>query len=168
MVDLAQRPTRVLFLCTANACRSQIAEGVFPMIGGDRFVVLSAGVEPAGFVHPLAVRVVEEVGGRIGESGSKGLVEFARTVEPSRRPDVVVSLCEHATRRYRSFGVGAPLVKLHCPDPAAIHGNDDEKLAGFRWVRDELSVRLEDLLEQGRLDPKSKRWWRRLRRSATR
>lgn len=135
-----------LFVCTGNCFRSQMAEGLMQHIAGDRCEVRSAGSHPAGYVHPLAVAVMGEIGIDISEQESKGLEEFA-----DREFDYVVTLCGHAQ-------AACPMLHgrvdtLHWPveDPTRAAANDKEAEDAARRVREELRERLTELLgEAGR------------------
>lgn len=137
---MAKSPQRVLFLCTGNSCRSQMAEGLLRHLGGERYRPLSAGADPAGYVHPLAVTVMAELGIDISHQTSKHINEFLPPEgEP---PDLIVSVCSSAEKECPAFP--GEVERLHWPfdDPAHATGDDDEKLAEFRRVRDEIGSRL--------------------------
>jgi arsenate reductase len=141
---------RVLFLCTGNSCRSHMGEGLLRLLGGQRFESHSAGSRPAGYVHPLAVRVMAEVGVDISAHSSKSIAEF---VPPrGEAPDVVVSVCDSAAKDCPAFPGRAQ--RLHWPfaDPVHVQGNEAERLAAFRKTRDEIRRRLEEALQSGELD----------------
>ena len=123
-------PTRVLFLCTQNSCRSQMAEGWARALHPDALIAASAGSRPAG-VHPLAVRVMAEAGVDISQQRAKSVEEFLR--EPL---DWVVTLCDGARESCPVFP--GPVRRLHedFPDPAEAAGSPEEVLAEFRSVRD--------------------------------
>ena len=127
---------RVMFLCTGNSARSQMAEGLARHLFGDRWEVYSAGLEPKG-VHPLAVRAMDELGIDIRHQRSK-------VIDPDLlgRMDLVITLCDDGAER---CPVPPPHVRrLHwaLPDPAAARGTEEQRLAAFRRVRDELLARL--------------------------
>ena len=126
---------RVLFLCTGNSCRSQIAEGLLKHLGGDRFEVYSAGSEPAGYVHPLAIQVMQEIGIDISNHTSKHLNQFLE--QPF---DYVITVCDQANE-VCPFMPG-DYKRLHRGffDPAKVKGTDQEKLTAFRRVRDEIAA----------------------------
>ncbi|MSP41661.1 MAG: PAS domain S-box protein [Deltaproteobacteria bacterium] len=130
----------ILFLCTGNSCRSQMAEGFARQAANGRYKIFSAGTEPKG-VHPLAVRVMQEVGIDISAQSSKGLNEI-----PLESIDQVITLCGDADEHCPILD---KLVKrTHWPltDPAAAHGSDEERLSLFRQVRDEIRQRVHALL----------------------
>lgn len=123
----------VLILCTGNSCRSHLAEGILRAAAGDFLEVASAGSKPAGYVHPLAIRALHEIGIDISAHTSKHLVEFtARPVE------TVITVCGNADQVCPVFP--GQLNRHHWPfdDPAHAAGTDDEKFAVFRRVRDEI------------------------------
>jgi len=135
---------RVLFLCTGNSCRSHMSEGLLRHLAGDRFESLSAGSRPAGYVHPFAVRVMEEIGVDISGQQSKSIDLF---VPPAgQAPDLVISVCDNAAKECPTFPDS--VVSMHLPfdDPAQADGSEDEKLTVFRHVRDEIKEALERAL----------------------
>lgn len=133
---------KVLFLCTGNSCRSQMAEGFARALAGDRWEVYSAGTNPVG-VNPRAVQVMAEVGIDISGQTSKAV-----DLEILHAADVVVTLCGDARD---SCPVTPPGVRrLHWPleDPAKATGTEEEILHKFRQVRDEIKKRVEELLAE--------------------
>jgi len=130
---------RILFLCTANSARSQIAEGLARHLGGEGLVVESAGAEPS-FVHPLAKRVLAEVGIDSAGQRSKSWAEFA-----DQPFDDVVTVCDRAAQRCPVFPGSGRRTHWSLPDPTAL-GDEEQQLAAFRQVRDELAARLPDFL----------------------
>jgi arsenate reductase len=131
---------RVLFLCTHNSARSQMAEGFLRAMAGDRFEVASAGTE-ATHVRPLAVKTMAEVGIDLRGQTSKTLDQFVR--QPW---DFVITLCDSANEACPVFPAAAKRLHWGFPDPSAAKGPEDEKLAVFRAVRDAIKRRLEDWL----------------------
>jgi thioredoxin type arsenate reductase len=136
-------PRRVLFLCTHNSARSQMAEGFLRHLAGDRFQAASAGTEGTR-VHPLAVRAMREVGIDLGAHTSKtvdGLLE-----DPW---DYVITVCDSAAERCPLFP--APTTRIHWSfeDPSRATGDEDQRLDTFRRIRDEIHARLEDWLATG-------------------
>jgi arsenate reductase len=124
----------VLVLCTGNSCRSHLAEGILRAAAGDAFEVASAGSKPAGYVHPLAVEAMREIGIDISGHHSKHMNEFL-----GRKVDTVITVCGNADQACPGFpGQSA---RYHWPfdDPAHATGTDAEKLAVFRRVRDEIA-----------------------------
>ncbi len=130
---------RILFLCTGNSARSQMAEGLARALGGDRVEVWSAGIEPKG-VHPLAVRAMAERGIDISMQFSKPV-----SAVPSD-PDVVITLCDNAADRCPAFPGRVARLHWSLPDPATVAGTEEERLAAFRATRSEIESRLAALL----------------------
>lgn len=132
---------KVLVLCTGNSCRSQMAEGLWNHLGHDQWRAVSAGSNPAGFVHPLAVRVMAELGIDISRNKSLHVEHFS-----DEHFDLVVTVCDRARQTCPTLP-GAQ-AKDHWPfdDPAFAEGTDDERLAEFRRVRDEIRARIEAYL----------------------
>lgn len=124
----------VLVLCTGNSCRSHLAEGFLRAASQGRFRVASAGSRPAGYVHPLAIRAMAEVGIDISGHSSKHLDEFLR-----ERVETVITVCGNADQACPTFP--GQVRRLHWPfdDPAHATGTDEEKMAVFRRVRDEIA-----------------------------
>lgn len=139
-------PTRVLFLCTGNSCRSHMAEGFLRSMAGDRAESLSAGAAPAGSVHPKAIEVMSEVGVDISEQSSKHIDLFLPP--QGTPPDVIVAVCSSADENCPVFP--ADVRRLHWPfdDPAHATGSDAEILSEFRRVRDEIQQRLTARLDE--------------------
>ncbi len=134
---------KVLFLCTGNSARSQMAEAWLRDLGGDRFSVFSAGLEPHG-VNPFTTAVMEETGYDMGDHSSKHLDQFIGAVDF----DYLITVCGNADERCPYFpGMGT---RLHWPfdDPAAFEGNQDQKLAFFRTVRDQIKAKIQSWLEE--------------------
>jgi arsenate reductase len=127
------RKGRVLFLCTGNSARSQMAEGLVNHYLGEKWEASSAGTKPSGYVHPLAVRAMAELGIDISAHRSKSTDEF-RGVEFDR----VITVCDQAAKNCPAW-LGKGIVKhMGFPDPAAADGGEAERLAVFRAVRDGL------------------------------
>lgn len=124
----------ILVLCTGNSCRSQIAEGLLQEAVGDAAEVASAGSKPAGYVHPVAVEVMAEVGIDLSSGVSKHLDEFLK-----REVAVVITVCGHADQECPRFP--GQMKRYHWPfdDPAHATGSEDEIKDEFRRVRDEIS-----------------------------
>lgn len=127
---------KILFLCTHNSCRSQMAEGIVNHFLGDRFRAFSAGTE-ATRVNPLAVQVLAEWGIDISLHRSKILDEFA-----GERFDHVITLCGSANEQCPLFFGGVQRVHIGFDDPSRSTGSQDEILAEFRRVRDEIRKKL--------------------------
>jgi arsenate reductase len=129
---------KILFLCTANSCRSQMAEGIVNHFLGDRLDAVSAGTE-ASYVNPKAIIVLEEIGVDISLHRSKSMDEFA---EDSF--DYVITLCGDANEKCPLFFGGVQRTHIGFPDPAKATGSEEELLGKFRKVRDEVKATLLD------------------------
>ena len=129
---------RVIFLCTHNSCRSQMAEGIVNHFLGDRFQAFSAGTE-ATRVNPLAIRVLAELGIDISGHRSKVLDEFA-----GKSFEYVITLCGDAADKCPLFFGGVRRVHIGFDDPSRLPGSDEQVLPEFRRVRDEIRDRLID------------------------
>ena len=127
---------RVLILCTGNSARSQMAEGLLRHDAGDRFEVASAGVEPS-HVRPHAIEVMREVGIDISNHRSKSVNEFT-----GEDFDYVITVCDNANERCPLFPGNTRRIHWSFDDPAGAEGEEPEKLAVFRRVRDEIRDRL--------------------------
>ena len=126
------KPT-VLILCTGNSCRSHLAEGLLRAAAGDLFDVQSAGSKPAGYVHPMAIGAMKEVGIDISGHRSKHMNDFL-----SRDVETVITVCGNADQACPIYP--GQVNRHHWPfeDPAHATGTDAEKMAVFRRVRDEI------------------------------
>ena len=133
---------RVLFLCTGNSCRSQMAEGFLRHYGGDNFEVYSAGISPVG-VNPLAVKVMAEAGVDISEQTSDP-IDMAIVNEA----DMLITLCGGA--RESCPVIPAKVEKRHWPleDPAEAVGSEEDILKKFREVRDEIKKLVISLIQE--------------------
>ena len=120
----------VLFLCTHNSARSQMAEGLLNHLRGDRYQAYSAGTEP-GSVHPLAVKVMAEIGIDISTHRSKHVREFV-----DREMDLVITVCDNAREACPFFPGAKESRHKSFPDPVTAGSNAEEKLAAFRATRD--------------------------------
>ena len=129
---------RVLFLCTHNSARSQMAEGLLRHLAGDRYEAHSAGTE-ATHVRPLAARAMAEVGADISRQESKTLDRYLN--EPF---DYVVTVCDTANEACPIFHGAKDRLHWSFPDPSRATGTEEERLAVFRAVRDEICARIEE------------------------
>jgi len=132
---------RVLILCTGNSCRSQIAQAFWNEVGQGEWQAESAGSQPSGYVHPLAIRVMAESGIDIGSHRSKSMDQFRE-----QDFDLVVTVCDHARQACPTFP-GA-VEALHWPfdDPADAEGSEAEQLSEFRRIRDQIRSKINDYL----------------------
>lgn len=137
-----KKKTKILFLCTGNSCRSQLAEGLARALGGDAVEIESAGTHPIG-VHPRAIAAMKEIGIDISGHTSKG-------IDPGmvKRADLVVTLCGDARDH---CPVPPPATRsIHWPirDPFGATGSDEAIREEFRKVREDLKGRIEKLLKE--------------------
>ena len=132
---------RVLILCTGNSARSQMAEGLLRHDGGDRFEVLSAGVE-ASFVRPQAIKVMSEIGIDITSHHSKSVDEFL-----GQEFDYVITVCDNAQERCPVFPGQTERIHWSFDDPAAATGEEEVILETFRRVRDEIREKLRTFIK---------------------
>ena len=124
---------RVLILCTGNSCRSHMAEGILRSLAGDSLEVCSAGSHPAGYVHPMAIAALAEAGLDISGHHSKHLDEFL-----GKDVETVITVCGKADQVCPMFP--GQVNRHHFPfdDPAHAEGTEEEQMAVFRRVRDEI------------------------------
>ena len=133
--------TRVLVLCTGNSARSQMAEGLLRHDAGERFEVASAGTK-ASFVRPEAIAVMREVGIDISGHRSKNVDEF-----DGQKFDYVITVCDNARENCPVFFGAAQRLHHDFEDPAAATGSEEERLAVFRRVRDQLRTYLRSVFD---------------------
>ena len=123
----------VLILCTGNSCRSHLAEGLLRNVAGDILDVHSAGSKPAGYVHPLGIRVMKEIGIDICAHQSKHMNEFLQ-----KNIETVITVCGNADQACPTFPGQLNRHHWGFDDPAHATGTEEEQLAVFRRVRDEI------------------------------
>lgn len=130
--------TKVLFLCTGNSARSQMAEAILRRLAGDRFEAFSAGLEPKG-INPYTRQVMEEVGIDLAGQRSKDVTEYLGKVNFG----YLITVCDHAEKNCPTTFLGVSN-RLHwsLEDPAAFQGSDEQTLAKFREVRDDIDRRM--------------------------
>ena len=141
MTDIAAPTIRILVLCTGNSCRSIMAEALFRELGGDRVDVESAGSEPAGYVNPRTLQVLDEAGIDHAGAHSKSMTQFL-----DREFDHVLTVCDDAAEACPTFP--GPAVRTHwsIPDPARARGTDAEVLAVYRATLADLRGRIASFL----------------------
>ena len=128
---------RVLILCTGNSCRSQMAEGWVRHDLGERWEVASAGTHPAWVVHPMSVLAMAEVGIDISGQRPKHWAPFLE-----ERWDLVVTVCDSARESCPLFPGATEQIHVSFPDPILAEGSEEERLAAYRAVRDDIKARL--------------------------
>ena len=132
---------KILFLCTGDSCRSQMAEAIVNHFLAGQWQAFSAGTQPGGYVHPLALRALAEMG--IQHSGeSKGVERFR-----DQPYDLVITVCDDAAENCPVWLGKGKRVHIAFADPAKASGSEDEKLAVFRRVRDEIRKQVLDYLQ---------------------
>jgi arsenate reductase len=140
---------RVLFLCSGNSARSQMAEAILRKFAGDRFEVFSAGIEPKG-IHPLTLEVMQEAGYDLSAHTSKPLSDYIG----KKNFDYLITVCSDADKQCPHFpGMGT---RMHWgfEDPAAFEGSQQEKTAKFRDIRDQITDRIRSWLGELGVNPK--------------
>lgn len=131
---------KILVLCTGNSCRSQMAEGYLRHLAGDRFEVISAGLEPS-LVNPQAIQVMLEDGVDISHHTSKDVNQFI-----GQEFDFIITVCDNAKERCPFFPGQAERIHWSFEDPAALKGTEAEILTVFRKVRDQIREGIKDFL----------------------
>ncbi len=131
---------KVLFLCTGNSARSQMAEGYLRHVAANEFEALSAGIEPKG-LNPLAVEAMQEIGIDISHQKSKDVVSLLGQSIP-----YVITVCDNAREHCPVFPRIYKFLHWSFADPASVVGTHEEKLAAFRRVRDQIARRIDEEL----------------------
>ena len=131
---------KVLFLCTGNSARSQMAEGMLRHIAGERFEAASAGIAPRT-LHPLAVEVMRQIGIDISQQSSKHVRQFLGTPVA-----YVITVCDNAREHCPVFPNAFTYLHWGLEDPAAATGSQEQKLALFRSVRDQIAARVREFV----------------------
>lgn len=132
---------RVLILCTGNSCRSQMAEAIINIFSGDQWEAVSAGTQPSGYVHPLAIQALAEIG--IQHQGESKSVDSFRGMDF----DAVITVCDDAAENCPVWLGKGKRVHIGFPDPAKVEGSEDQKMAVFRQVRDDIRTQILDYLQ---------------------
>ena len=141
---MSDRPIRVLFVCTGNSARSQIAEALLTDMGGDDFAAFSAGTEPKG-VNPLTIQTLRHLGIDWAAARSKSVTEFA-----GQSFDYVITVCDRARQACPVFPGGHDTLHWGLDDPAEVGGTDAERQAAFEHTAMEVSIRLRPFVELAR------------------
>ena len=123
---------KVLFICTHNSARSQMAEGIVNTLLSNKLIAYSAGTEPKE-VNPYAIKVMKEIGIDISHHRSKSVYEFKE-----EKFDIVVTVCDHAKETCPFFPGARKYIHKGFEDPSSVEGEEKEKLAKFRKIRDEI------------------------------
>jgi arsenate reductase (thioredoxin) len=137
-MSVSKEKKRVLFICTHNAARSQMAEGLVRTLYGNRYEVFSAGTDP-GIVSLFAIKVMAEIGLDISSHYSKSIQEFS-----NQSFDYVVTVCDHAKESCPFFPGGKKILHQSFQDPSSLTGTEEEIMAGFRRIRNAIRSWIED------------------------
>jgi arsenate reductase len=132
---------RVLILCTGNSCRSQMAEGFWNALGDGQWHAVSAGSNPAGYVHPLVIQAMSEAGIDLSDARSKHLDQFS-----DEEFDLVITVCDSAQEACPVFPVAKEMLHWPFEDPAHATGTEAEKSEVFKKVRDQIRNRIASYL----------------------
>ena len=135
---------KVLFLCTGNSCRSQMAEGLLRHLGGDNFEVFSAGVMSIG-VNSLAIKVMNEIGVNISAQGSKSIKEFL-----GQQFDYAITLCDDAKEACPVFPGECKGLHWGLDDPAKANDTGEERVIVFRRIRDQIKSHIDLFLKENK------------------
>ncbi len=133
---------KVLFLCYGNSARSQMAEGLLKFLSGDKFEVHSAGIEPKE-VHPLAIKVMAEIGIDISKQKSKHAKDFL-----SQHFGYIITVCDEANEKCPTFPDISVRLHWSFEDPAKLEGSEEKKLLIFRKVRDQIREKILEWLKE--------------------
>lgn len=142
MTEVTLVKHQVLFLCTGNSARSQMAEGLVNHLRGDEWRAVSAGTHPTGYVHPVAIAVLKEIGVDISAARSKSADEFR-----DNPFDLVVTVCDDAAENCPLWLGKGKRTHIGFPDPAKTLGNDKQVMAAFRSVRDAIQQQVIPFLD---------------------
>ena len=134
---------RVLILCTGNSCRSQMAEELWEQLGKGEWESESAGSKPSGYVHPLAIKAMSELGVDLSENTSKHLDQFT-----DQNFDLVVTVCDNAKESCPVFPNATQVYHWPFEDPADATGSEEEQLVVFRKIRDQIKDKIQSYLAE--------------------
>ena len=132
----SESPARVLFLCTHNSARSQMAEGLLRELGHNKVEVFSAGTEPAG-IHPLAIKIMSGRGSDLSTHRSKHLEEYL-----GQEYDYVITVCDRVREVCPIFPGEPDHIHWSFPDPADVQGSEEERIAAFKEIELQLTTRI--------------------------
>jgi len=134
---------KILFLCTGNSCRSQMAEAILRHLGDDRFESLSAGSTPAGFIHPLAIKAMQQLNIPMNDQESKSWDVFADTPL-----DVVITLCDQAAQETCPVWNGSPITaNWFLPDPSFHPGSEEDRIEFAVRIAKRLTDKIRGMME---------------------
>jgi len=132
---------KIIFICTGNACRSQIAEGVMRKLAGDKFDVFSAGSHPS-LVHPMSIKVMKEIGIDITSHTSDPISKFL-----SKNVNIVVTVCDNANKVCPVFPGKVERIHWSIKDPFKGWNSHPDDLVNFRKTREDLTARIKNLIK---------------------
>ena len=132
----------IIFICTGNSCRSQIAEGLLKNEAGDKFNVYSAGSHPSR-IHPASIKVMSEWGIDISNQKSEIIDKYLK-----EKIDIVVTVCDNANKSCPSFPNGGIRIHWSIKDPFHSWGDDEKDLEPYRLARNEIKDKIKTLLKQ--------------------
>ena len=132
---------KIIFICTGNACRSQIAEGIMRQLAGDKFDVFSAGSHPS-LVHPMSIKVMKEIGINITSHTSDPISNFL-----SKNINIVVTVCDNADKVCPVFPGKVERIHWSIKDPFKGWDSDPDDLVNFRKTREDLTARIKNLIK---------------------
>ena len=132
---------KIIFICTGNACRSQIAEGVMRKLAGDKFDVFSAGSHPS-LVHPMSIKVMKEIGIDITSHTSDPISKFL-----SKNINIVVTVCDNANKVCPIFPGKVERIHWSIKDPFKGWNSQPDDLVNFRKTREDLNARIKNLIK---------------------
>ncbi|MFL2871021.1 MAG: arsenate reductase ArsC [Pirellulaceae bacterium] len=135
---------RALVLCTGNSCRSQMAEALFERLSSGQWKADSAGTNPSGFVHPMAIKAMSQLGADLSTNSSDHVDVYADTAY-----DLVVTVCDNASETCPVFPGDTDVQHWPFPDPADASGSDEEVFGVFTQVRDDIARRIQSFLDSG-------------------
>lgn len=138
-----EKKHKVLFLCTGNQARSQMAEGILRARSGGSIDVVSAGSRPKGAVHPLAVKALAEMEIDIAATEPKGADRFV-----GEDFDYIITLCDNARDECPYFPGDAVRLHWDLSDPASVTGSEEDRISVFRTIRDEIARRIDEFLHR--------------------
>lgn len=133
---------RILFLCTGNSARSQMAEGLLKSLAGNQFEIFSAGIKPTK-VNPLTIKVMHEIGIDISGYRAKSVSEFI-----NRKFDYIITVCDNARQTCPVFPGKYQKISWDLEDPVSAYGTDEDNLMLFRKTRDSIKQRISNFLLQ--------------------
>lgn len=132
---------KVLFLCTGNSARSQMAEGLLRHLASDKFEVFSAGINPTS-INPLAIKVMDEIGIDISKQRAKSVNEFL-----GQQFDYVITVCNNVKQTCPIFPGQYEKIHWDLEDPAEAQGSEEERIVIFRRIRYEIEQKIKDWIK---------------------